>query len=161
MRRLVGPLGRMLATAARDALGEADPLPTGTDVVWLIPVPARPGAARARGADHMSILAGRAARELRRWGIEAHRCRALVPTRPSLDQLGLTRQQRLGNVHATMRAAAVPHGRVVVVDDVTTTGATLREAVRALSRAGCRVAAAASVTHAQRSPRRASGTCHS
>ncbi len=161
VRRLSGPLGRMLAVAVRDVLADIDAGGPGTGVVWLLPVPARGEAMRSRGVDHTSVLAGRAAAELRRWGVSAHRCRALVSTRTSGDQVGLTRRQRLTNVHATMRALTIPAGRLVVVDDVTTTGATLQEGIRALSAAGRPTSAAASVTHAPGPRWRASGTSRS
>ncbi|MGE3772249.1 MAG: ComF family protein [Gammaproteobacteria bacterium] len=52
-------------------------------------------------------------------------------------QRGLGRSARLRNLAGHMRAdAAVAGLRVLVVDDVTTTGATFREAVRALRAAG-------------------------
>lgn len=158
VRRLAGPLGRMLAGAVRDALADAGALRSGGGVVWLVPVPSRRGAARARGADHMGVLAGRAARELRGWGIPAHRCRALELVRTSRDQVGLSRGQRLRNVQRTMRALDVPAGPIVLVDDVTTTGATLGEALRALTEHDQLVSCAATVTTAVPSRRRASRT---
>lgn len=54
-------------------------------------------------------------------------------------QQGLERQKRLRNVKNSMEASASVAGRVcIVVDDVTTTGATLSEAKRALLAAGAR-----------------------
>lgn len=144
VRRLAGPLGALLAGAVRDALLEAG-APRGVPV-WVVPVPSRRNAVRSRGADHTEVLAGRAARVLRRSGIPAHRCPALEHARASLDQVGLSRQQRLQNVAGSLRALALPLGVVVVVDDVTTTGATLTEAVRALGESGRRVACVATVT---------------
>ena len=66
----------------------------------------------------------------------------------SRDQLGLDREQRRANVSGTLAARATPTGLVLLVDDVTTTGATLAEGVRALRRAGVDVAGAATVTWA-------------
>lgn len=58
------------------------------------------------------------------------------------DQSELGRSGRLANlVGAFAVARALPMGQVVVVDDIVTTGATLREAVRACA-AGGRVPAA-------------------
>ena len=177
VRRLGAPLGVLLAGAVRDLLDDLldDPLDdlagdatgdaTGAMAgartgarddrlrgpgppVWLVPVPARPAARRARGSDHAVVLAARAARELRRSGIPVNRCPALRHVRSSRDQLGLGRAERLANVAGTLVARSVPPGIVVVVDDVTTTGATLGEAHRALRAAGVRVAGAATVTWA-------------
>ncbi len=81
-------------------------------------------------------------------------CRALLPHlegaleyRPDIlsrpietpHQQGLDRKERLKNVHNSMRATSAAKDRVcIVVDDVTTTGATLEEAARALTEAGAR-----------------------
>lgn len=148
VRTLAGPLGTLLAAAVADLLS-ADLARTGTgEPLWLVPVPARPVARRARGADHMMVLSGRAARVLRGRGISAHRCPALQHVRASRDQLGLDRTSRRANVHGTLAGRSVPGGTVVLVDDVTTTGATLAEAARALRAAGVVVAGAATVTWA-------------
>ena len=73
--------------------------------------------------------------------------------RTSADQAGLARSGRLRNVTGTLIApsrpgslpTAMPTARWVVVDDIVTTGATLREAARALLVAGFPVAAGAAV----------------
>ena len=63
---------------------------------------------------------------------------ALKRTKLTAEQQKLDRARRLKNVKGSMEAdPAVVAGRVcVVVDDVTTTGATLTEAKRALKEAG-------------------------
>ena len=152
--RLVGPLGRALAGAVVAALAGA---PSGAGPVWLVPVPARGQARRARGLDHTAELAARAARELRRQGVPAHRGRALTRAADSRDQVGLGRQARQANVAGTLRAAALPRGALVVVDDVCTTGATAREALRALSTVTGRPVAVATITRAAGSRPGASG----
>lgn len=146
MRRLAAPLGALLARAVADLLVDLSP-PSGQPV-WLVPVPSRPAARRQRGADHAAVLAARAARDLRRSGVPAHRCAVLRHVRASRDQLGLDREARRANVSGTLAARATPPGLVLLVDDVTTTGATLAEGVRALRRAGVPVAGAATVTWA-------------
>jgi predicted amidophosphoribosyltransferase len=134
---LRAPVGR----AAEQAAGRAaDPLRMprsggrqGVAPVWLVPVPARRAARRARGSDHMRELARLAARQLRHAGVPAHRLDLLAHVAASRDQVGLGRAERRANVTGTLAARGpVPAGLLVVVDDVTTTGATLAEAVRAL-----------------------------
>jgi predicted amidophosphoribosyltransferase len=156
VRRLGRPLSGLLARAVAAALVEAR-APRGLPV-WVVPVPSRRSAVRARGADHTSVLAGRAAGVLRRSGIPAHRCPGLEHARASRDQVGLTRAQRAVNVAGTLRALDLPPGVIVVVDDVTTTGATLAEAVRALAVAGREVSCAAAVTWSPGPRHRASRT---
>jgi predicted amidophosphoribosyltransferase len=156
VRRLSGPLGQLLARAASDALADAQ-VPRGIPV-WVVPVPSRRSAVRSRGADHSAVLAGRAARILRAAGIPAHRCPALEHVRASRDQVGLTREERTANVAGSLRALDLPPGVIIVVDDVTTTGATVAEAVRALGVSGRPVSCAATVTWSPGPRHRASGT---
>ena len=156
VRRLSRPLGELLARAVSDAL--ADSRARRSVPVWVVPVPSRRSAVRSRGADHMAVLAGRAARELRGSGIPAHRCPGLEHVRASRDQVGLTREQRTLNVAGSFRALDLPPGLIVIVDDVTTTGATLAEAGRALAVAGRDVTCAATVTWSPGPRHRASGT---
>ncbi len=131
VRSLVGPLSGMLTSAVLAVLVDL-----GGDrraPVWLVPVPSRRSARRRRGSEPVGDLAARAARALRGLGLSAHRVRALAPEREVADQVGLSRAQRRVNVASSLVARPLPSGLVVIVDDVVTTGATLAEAVRALS----------------------------
>jgi len=85
---------------------------------------------RARGFDQGELIAGYVARQL---GVP---CRRLLERRgDDHTQTGRSRRQRLEGV--TFRARPGLDGcRVLVVDDVVTTGATLRSARFALTRAG-------------------------
>lgn len=115
----------------------------GPGPVVLCPVPSARSAVRARGYDHAQRLTGAAVAELRRRGVAARSARLLVPVRAVADQSGLTTAQRAGNLHGALRARAAPAARVVLLDDVVTTGATLVEATRALRAAGHEVLGAA------------------
>jgi predicted amidophosphoribosyltransferase len=111
-------------------------------VAW---VPTRRAAVRARGYDHARRLAVRVARLL---GVPA--VPLLSAGRALADQAALSAEQRRRNLGGAFRcdpraAASVAGRRVVVVDDVMTTGATLAEAARALRVAGVDVAGAAVV----------------
>lgn len=58
-------------------------------------------------------------------------------TRHTRQQVGLTAAERKANVHGAFAASAEAAGRrIMLVDDVSTTGATAREAARALRDAG-------------------------
>ena len=130
---LTRPLGAALAGALACL-----PLTAGTVVV---PVPSSRAAVRERGHDHARRLAAAAAAGLR------------LPSRPLLrqvravaDSAGLPAAERARNLHGALAAPRpLPGTRVAVVDDVVTTGATLREAVRALRAAGAQVVGVAVV----------------
>ena len=63
------------------------------------------------------------------------------------DQEGLTRQERAENLHSSMEARPM-NASALVVDDVVTTGASLRETIRCLRAAGVPVVGAAVVADA-------------
>lgn len=126
------PLSVALAAAVRTA---AAPAPTR---LALVPAPSRPGAVRARGADVVADLARAAAGSLRAGGADAITVPGLVHARRVVDQTALDPRGRAANLTGALRvrSAARPllaDRTVVVVDDVTTTGATLAEAARALT----------------------------
>ncbi len=135
---LCRPLGLLLAGAA-EALADGP--------VLLVPVPSRPGTARARGHDPTYALTRSATAVLRRSGYAATAARLLVSRGGVLDQAGLDAAARARNLGGSMfcptssvRRLAGRRLRVVVCDDVLTTGATAREAQRALEAAGLEVA---------------------
>lgn len=100
----------------------------------LVGLPSTTSATRKRGFVPAELLADRLAR--RRSLRSAH---ALVFARKISDQSTLSREQRARNLADSMLAKPL-HGPVVLVDDVVTTGASLREAARAMVAAGNQVA---------------------
>jgi predicted amidophosphoribosyltransferase len=60
------------------------------------------------------------------------RTRWLTRTRATRDQAGLSRDARQHNLLGAFSARAVPARRVLLIDDVRTTGATLAEATKTL-----------------------------
>lgn len=77
--------------------------------------------------------------------------RALRHRRRVADQAGLTATDRVLNLTGAMQSRLDLRGwRVIVVDDVITTGATLTEAARALREAGAEVPACAVIAATQR-----------
>ncbi|MFI5973739.1 ComF family protein [Streptomyces sp. NPDC051452] len=142
---LAGPLGTALAGAVRAGLGVGGDVgrPFGTwagGPVLLVPVPSARWAVRARGHDPVRRMALAAAGELRRTGTSARVVAVLRQRRAVADQTGLDARQRLENLAGALEVSAgagrlLGAGRVVLVDDLITTGASLAEAARALREA--------------------------
>jgi ComF family protein len=116
-------LGQMLADRALELAGEVDA---------VVPVPLHPARLRRRGFNQAALLAAPVARAL-----AAPLCtRELVRIRDTPPQAELGAADRLRNVRGAFLAVAAPGARVLLVDDVRTTGATLTECAEALRVAG-------------------------
>ncbi|MEP7055665.1 MAG: phosphoribosyltransferase family protein [Actinomycetota bacterium] len=135
---LAGPLGAALAGVV-----------AGMRADFVVAVPSSRAARRERGYDHMSLLAKQVAALT---GVPI--ATGLGQHRRVADQSGLDSAGRARNITGSMRYAArrgcQPNGRVVLLDDIVTSGATLLEATRALRAAGIEVSAAAVVAATQR-----------
>ncbi len=131
---LARPLAELLAAAVRSLLEQAD-VPSAV----LVPVPSSAAAVQERGFDHVRRLARRS-----RASTGCSSRSALRLSRRVADSAGLSVTARAANRHGAMRARSPGAGLpAVVVDDIVTSGATLREAVRALQVAGWPVVGAA------------------
>lgn len=142
---LAGAVRAGLATGGGSGAGAAGLVPGGPlgaggprTPVSLVPVPSAPWAVRARGHDPARRIALAAAGELRRTGTPARVVAVLRQRRAVADQSGLNSRQRLDNLAGALEVPAggvrllAGGGRVVIVDDLMTTGASLTEAARAL-----------------------------
>jgi ComF family protein len=121
-RAVAGHLAGLLVNRVAAAGGRVDV------VTWA---PTSPRRRRERGFDQAELVARHAARQL---GVP---CRRLLERADGVagPQTGLGRAARL-HAPAFRAHPHVPRGRVLLVDDVVTTGATLREAADVLRRAG-------------------------
>lgn len=120
---LAPPLGALLAARAAVLSGEVDA---------VVPVPLHPRRLRARGFNPSALLAAPVARAL---GVPLS-TRELVRLRDTPAQAGLRAGDRVQNVRGAFLAVQAPASRVLLVDDVRTTGATLAECAEALRVAG-------------------------
>ena len=118
-------LGQMFAScllARRAALPEA-----------IVPVPLAPRRYRERGYNQASELA----LAIRRATDVAVQSNVAIRRRETAEQAGLDRQARLRNVTGAFAAIAPLRARhVAILDDVVTTGSTVRELAQVLRRAG-------------------------
>ena len=114
-------VARLLHVAAMRARLRPDAL------TW---VPGRAEDIRRRGFDHGALIARRLADV---WGVPSSRLLSRLAPRP--HQAGSTRTERRLNATGAFTAQA-GRGRILLVDDVLTTGATATECVAALRAAG-------------------------
>ncbi len=135
---LAAELGCLVARLA------AADLATGARIDALVPVPLHPRRVRERGYDQTALLAASVA------------ALTAVPLRPSLHrirharpQVELDRLERARNVEGAFvgSASSLAGLRVALVDDVATTGATLRAAARAARACGARSVRAYAVAY--------------
>lgn len=127
---LARPVGRWMARAGAELLDDAD---------LLAPVPMHRLRLIGRKHNQAAILAQAVSRET---GVPA--CmNALERVKATPPQVGLSRTQRTTNLQGAFRIGengklAVLDKKIVLIDDVMTSGATANAAARALLRAGAR-----------------------
>ncbi|MGH9804393.1 MAG: ComF family protein [Candidatus Acidiferrales bacterium] len=126
VRPLARPLGSWLVRAAQQC-------PALLEVDAVVPVPLYPARQGSRGFNQAELLA----RELCRWVRLPVEARWLRRVKDTPSQAGLTPVQRLDNVRGAFAAARkLDTARILLLDDVCTTGATLGACARALRQAG-------------------------
>src|ERR1700728_4223292 len=124
---LAPAMGRWMARAGRELLNEAD---------VIVPVPLH----WRRGWSRRYNQSGALARIIERESGVAVAAEALRRIRPPEQQIGLSRPQRASNVQGAFKVAPdrqhlISGRRVVLIDDVLTSGATVDACARALLRA--------------------------
>ena len=105
-----------------------------SDVV-LVPIPSTPQAIRKRGESFLHPILQLVIEMASHNGEKWHWRELLIHSKKVRDQAGLTSQQRQANLKGVFRLReGVREIRpIIVVDDVMTTGATMRNAISALS----------------------------
>ncbi len=121
-------MGRWISHAGRELLAEADA---------LVPVPLHWRRLWARRFNQSAMLAAAISAET---GLPVA-AGAIKRVKPTAQQVGLSRTERAANVQGAFRVPAEGRGavagrRLVLVDDVLTSGATVDGCARALIRAG-------------------------
>ena len=122
------------------------------DQVLIVPAPSSPASMRQRGRRHMMPLATGLASYLRdRTGIRVRSCEALEnrgTTGRSVETGGTAqRSQRLKGRIATRGKVLLKDKAVILVDDIVTSGTTMRRCVDVLSSQGAEVITVLSLAH--------------
>lgn len=121
-----------------DSLGD-ELLPDENTEVLLVPIPSSAKRMRSRGYDPLRALVKKVV-EIDESGIFENGSGLLIKKRETKRQTEIkNRDERLQNVidaFGVTKPEKVKGRRVFIIDDITTTGATLREAERALLEAG-------------------------
>ena len=141
---LLRPLAHLLAASVAEVAGGP------SAPIMLVPVPTSQRSRMARGADVVDQLARESAGLLRSAGADVSVRQALRMARRTADQSGLGARERARNLAGAFvlrSGTGMAVADIVIVDDIVTTGATIGEAVRALTAAGHRPRAAAAVAH--------------
>lgn len=125
---LAGVMGRMMAASGRDLLADAE---------CVVPVPLHRWRLWRRRFNQAALLA----RPVAKAGGRPLELRALTRVKATRPQVGLTRAGRAANLQGAFRVPEqarprIAGKRVLLVDDVSTTGATANAATRVLLRAG-------------------------
>lgn len=123
-------MARMMMRAGRELLPDAD---------LIVPVPLHFGRLWGRRFNQAAALSA----ELSRLSGVACDPMVLQRRKPTRPQVGLSRSERAGNLQgafrvAHFRGATVEGRRILLIDDVLTTGATANACARTLLRAGAR-----------------------
>jgi len=133
-------LGRLLASCARAYLPVED-------YDRVIAVPLHKKRLRERGFNQSLILAREMARDFS-LTLDFQSLRRSIPTHP---QIALGRKEREANVQGAfevVRKGEIADSRILRVDDVYTTGSTVRECARVLLEGGAKSVAVATVARA-------------
>jgi predicted amidophosphoribosyltransferase len=118
----------LIIEAIIHALNKAIP---DTTLFRLVPIPSSKASQRRRGRSFVVDLVSQISQ---RTGIPMVDCLQL--SRKVLDQSGLHRDERATNLAGAFTLRSRVRGELILVDDVVTTGATLREATRAVNSQG-------------------------
>ena len=139
-----GHAARLSAAVIADYLAEviAEEKTFSTRPLLIVPVPLHTSRAKERGYNQIGLVLDNLPKEFRDGSLARLVPHILERTRITKPQTRLPRSERLSNVAGAFiapNAALVNKTHIFLVDDVTTTGATLANAATPLRRAGAEV----------------------
>ncbi len=142
-----GPLSEAMAVLAVRCLQATV---GGMRTVLVVPAPSSSASVHRRGRRHTTVLAAAVARACRDMGIDARVVPLLTMDHVrgrSVQMGGGQRSRRVSGRIAVRRPELCRHAHVIVVDDIVTTGATMRQCVDALRSSGAQVVTCLSVAY--------------
>lgn len=110
--------------------------------ILLVPIPLHASRARERGFNQIELVLNALPPEFKDGTLSKISVRALVRPRATPQQTRLSRAARIKNVSGAFLVPdekLIRDSHVFLIDDVTTTGATLREASKPLQKSGAKV----------------------
>ena len=139
-----GAAAVLAAAALSDYLREevADEKSFSPREILLVPIPLHRSRARERGFNQIEIVLKALPQEFKDGTLSTLAPRALERMRETKSQTHLSRAERLNNVADAFAAAdeqKIYGAHIFLIDDVTTTGATLVSAGKTLERSGAKV----------------------
>lgn len=123
-------LGPLLATFARTWFEQP------SEELLVMPIPLHPKRLRERGFNQSLLLARHVSRFLET-GLDFRSLRRIKYTTPQTGLRGKERRKNVRGAFGIWKGRSLKGGRVLLIDDVNTTGSTLNECARVLKRAGC------------------------
>lgn len=145
-----GPLSDAMASlVARCPIAESKDVRP----LMVVPAPSSASSMRRRGRRHTHVLARAVAAACLDMGVEARMVPALAMDHVrgrSVQMSGGQRSRRIHGHVVVRHPESCRDANVVIVDDIVTTGATMRQCVEALRSSGARVVTCLSLAHTPR-----------
>lgn len=114
--------------------------------VLIVPIPLHPRKERVRGFNQAMLLASELSKKLS-LPVDGQALIRITPTSPQTMLAARSRRENVHNVFSVRDTAKLRGKNIILVDDVKTTGATLKQAARILKKAGTKEIWAITVAH--------------
>jgi len=136
LRRFKYGLNQQLSRALSEIVEDRMPLTAG-DYDLIVPVPLHVRRLRWRGFNQAALIAVAVSRRLST-RLDVTNLTRVIATKPQTTNDFETRRRNVRNAFAVRHPATIAQRRILLVDDVLTTGATVNECARVLLGAGAR-----------------------
>lgn len=125
------PLGEIFSERLREKIGGKE-----KDIL-VVPVPLYKRRLRERGYNQAELLAGKIAEKFL-WQTDNEVIERVRATTPQVDLEEGERRENIRNAFAVGNASKIKDRKIIIIDDVLTTGATMEECARVMKDAGAK-----------------------